>query len=152
MLRDGNDLRKKGVDVLIGLLETHGRIETLAQIDGLEIIPRNTLQYQEVNLEEMNTAAIIQRAPDVVLVDELAHTNVPGSNNKKRYEDVLEILNAGINVISTVNVQHLESLNDAVYQISGIHVRETVPDNILRLADEVQLIDVSPQSLQQRMR
>jgi two-component system sensor histidine kinase KdpD len=152
MLRDGNDLKKKGVDVLIGLLETHGRKDTFAQIDGLEIIPRNELQYQGVNLEEMNTAAIILRAPDVVLVDELAHTNVPGSNNKKRYEDVLEILNAGINVISTVNVQHLESLNDAVYQITGIHVRETVPDNILRLADEVQLIDVSPQTLQQRMK
>lgn len=152
MLRDGNDLKKKGVDVLIGLLETHGRKETFAQIDGLETIPREILQYQGVSLEEMNAAAIIQRAPDVVLVDELAHTNVPGSHNKKRYEDVLEILNAGINVISTVNVQHLESLNDAVYQITGIHVRETVPDNILRLADEVQLIDVSPQTLQERMK
>jgi two-component system sensor histidine kinase KdpD len=152
MLRDGNDLKKKGVDVLIGLLETHGRKETFAQIDGLEIIPLEKLQYQGLSLEEMNTAAIIQRAPDVVLVDELAHTNVPGSKYKKRYEDVLDILNAGINVITTVNVQHLESLNDAVYQITGIHVRETVPDNILRLADEVQLIDVSPQSLQQRMK
>lgn len=152
MLRDGNDLKKKGVHVLIGLLETHGRKETLVQVEGLELIPRQKLQYQDRNLEEMDAAAIIEQAPDVVLVDELAHTNVPGSTNKKRYEDVLEILNAGINVITTVNVQHLESLNDAVYQITGIHVRETVPDHILQLADEVQLIDVSPQALQQRMK
>ncbi|QGQ96395.1 histidine kinase [Paenibacillus psychroresistens] len=152
MLRDGNDLKKKGVQVLIGLLETHGRKETLAQTADLELIPRQKLIYQGIHLEEMDTAAIIARSPDVILVDELAHTNVPGSTYKKRYEDVLDILNAGINVITTVNVQHLESLNDAVFQITGIHVRETVPDHILQLADEVQLIDVSPQSLQARMK
>lgn len=152
MLREGNDLLKKGVDVRIGLLETHNRKETIAQIGCLSTIPRQSLVYQRVNLEEMDTEAIIRSRPEVVLIDELAHTNVPGSKNRKRYEDVLEILDAGISVITTVNVQHLESLNDAVEQITGIRVRETVPDSILRMADEVQLIDVSPESLQQRMR
>lgn len=152
MLREGNDLLKKGIDVQIGLLETHGRKETLAQIGNLKVIPRQKIAYQSVTLEEMDTEAIIRSCPEVVLVDELAHTNVPGSKNKKRYEDVLEILDAGISVITTVNVQHLESLNDAVNQITGIRVRETVPDSILRMADEVQLIDVSPEALQQRMR
>lgn len=152
MLREGNDLLKKGIDVLIGLLETHGRKETLAQVGALELIARRQIEYRGVRLEEMDTAEIIRRNPDVVLVDELAHTNIPGSTNKKRYEDVLEILAAGISVIATVNVQHLESLNDAVEQITGVRVRETVPDHILRLADEVQLIDVAPKSLQQRMK
>lgn len=152
MLREGNDLLRKGIDAVIGLLETHGREETLAQAGGLEIVPRRVLNYRNVKLEEMDTEAIISRRPEVVLVDELAHTNVPGSKNRKRYEDVLELLAAGISVISTVNVQHLESLNDAVEQMTGVRVRETVPDYIIKLADEVQLIDVTPQSLQQRMR
>ncbi|SDN42722.1 two-component system, OmpR family, sensor histidine kinase KdpD [Paenibacillus sp. yr247] len=152
MLREGNDLLKKGIDVKIGLLETHGRKETIGQIGELDIIPRAEIQYQGVRLEEMDTEAIIRLRPEVILVDELAHSNVPGSQNKKRYEDVLDILEAGISVIATVNVQHLESLNDAVEHITGIRVRETVPDSILRTADEVQLIDVSPQALQLRMR
>jgi two-component system sensor histidine kinase KdpD len=152
MLREGNDLLKKGVDVRIGLLETHNRKETIAQIGCLSTISRQVIPYQGVTLEEMDTDAIIRCCPEVVLIDELAHTNVPGSKNRKRYEDVMEILDSGINVITTVNVQHLESLNDAVEQITGIRVRETVPDSILRMADEVQLIDVSPQALQQRMR
>ncbi|QHT59466.1 histidine kinase [Paenibacillus lycopersici] len=152
MLRDGNDLLRKGIDVRIGLLETHERPETIAQIGGLALIPRQRIVYQGVSLEELDTDAVIQACPEVVLVDELAHTNVPGSRNKKRYEDVLAILDAGISVISTVNVQHLESLNDAVEQITGIRVRETVPDSILRLADEVQLIDVAPEALRNRMR
>ncbi|WP_410512281.1 histidine kinase [Paenibacillus sp. BR2-3] len=152
MLREGNDLLKKNIDVQIGLLETHGRKETSDQIGNLKIIPRQKLAYQSVTFEEMDTKAIIRSSPEVVLIDELAHTNVPRSKNKKRYEDVLEILDAGISVITTVNVQHLESLNDAVEQITGIRVRETVPDSILRLADEVQLIDVSPEALQNRMR
>ncbi|MFC5653474.1 histidine kinase [Paenibacillus solisilvae] len=152
MLREGNDLLKKRIDVKIGLLETHGRKETLEQIGELEIIPRSEIQYQGVRLEEMDTESIIRLRPEVILVDELAHSNVPGSKNKKRYEDVLEILEAGISVIATVNVQHLESLNDAVEQITGIRVRETVPDSILRAADEVQLIDVAPIALQLRMR
>ncbi|MDF2962391.1 MAG: histidine kinase [Paenibacillus sp.] len=152
MLREGNTLLKKKINVLIGLLETHGRKETQSQVGNLEIIPRSIIDYRGTRLEEMDTEEIIRRNPDVVLVDELAHTNIPGSKNKKRYEDVLDILAAGISVISTVNVQHLESLNDSVEQITGVRVRETVPDQILRLADEVQLIDVAPGSLQQRMK
>lgn len=152
MLREGNDLLKKGIDVAIGLLETHGRKETASQVEQLEIIERRVVTYRGTALQEMDTEAIIHRNPEVVLVDELAHTNVPGSTHKKRYEDVLALLDAGISVISTVNVQHLESLNDAVEQISGVRVRETVPDAIMRLADEVELIDISPQSLQQRMK
>ncbi|AOZ92469.1 histidine kinase [Paenibacillus crassostreae] len=152
MLREGNDLQRIGTNVLIGLLETHGRKETAAQVGALGTIPRAIIDYRGAKLEEMDTKEIIKQAPDVILVDELAHTNVPGSKNKKRYEDVIEILNAGISVITTMNVQHLESLNDAVAQITGVRVRETVPDHILRLADEVQLIDVAPQSLQQRLR
>lgn len=152
MLREGNHLLKKGVDVVIGLLETHGRQETGQQVAELPLIERAKIKYSETVLEEMDTGAILRRNPEVVLVDELAHTNVPGSKYKKRYEDVMEILNAGISVISTVNVQHLESLNDAVAQITGVRVRETVPDSILRLADEVELIDVAPQALQARMK
>lgn len=152
MLREGNDLLKKGIDVKIGLLETHGRKGTIEQIGELAVIPRAEIAYQGVKLEEMDTEAIIKARPEVILVDELAHSNVPGSKYKKRYEDVLDILEAGISVIATVNVQHLESLNDAVEQITGIRVRETVPDSILRAADEVQLIDVAPEALQLRMR
>ncbi|WP_115991395.1 histidine kinase [Cohnella lupini] len=152
MLREGNDLLRKKVDVTIGLLETHGREETKAQIGDLSTIQRAEIQYKGANLEEMDVPAIIRRNPEVVLIDELAHTNVPGSKNKKRYDDVLEILDAGISVISTMNVQHLESLNDAVEQITGVRVRETVPDSILRMADEVELIDVAPRALQERMR
>ncbi|MFD0713216.1 histidine kinase [Paenibacillus sp. GCM10027626] len=152
MLREGNDLQKKGIDVVIGLLETHGRKETLAQVGSLQTIPRAKLEYHGAHLEELDVAAIVRRNPEVVLVDELAHTNVPGSKNKKRFEDIAHILNAGISVISTMNVQHLESLNDAVEQITGVRVRETVPDRVLRMADEVELIDVAPKALQQRMK
>ncbi|WP_040948891.1 histidine kinase [Gorillibacterium massiliense] len=151
MLREGNDLYKEGIDVAVGLLETHGRQETAAQIRDLKILPRRKIVYQNTELTELDTEAILKTRPEVVLVDELAHTNVPGSPHKKRYEDVLDILDAGISVITTVNVQHLESLNDAVEQITGIRVRETVPDSILRMADEVQLIDVSPEALRNRM-
>ncbi|MBB6692758.1 universal stress protein [Cohnella xylanilytica] len=152
MLREGNELLKRGIDVMIGLLETHGRAETLAQAGELRTIPRLQTVYMGSKLEEMDTDAIIKRNPEVVLIDELAHANVPGSSRRKRYEDVLAILNAGISVISTLNVQHLESLNDSVEQITGIRVRETVPDSLIRLADEVQLIDVAPEALQQRMK
>jgi len=152
MLREGNDLRKKGIDVRIGLLETHGRDETAAQVGALPSFSRAVLDYRGTQLEEMDTASILAWNPEVVLVDELAHTNMPGSKHKKRYEDVLDILEAGISVISTMNVQHLESLNDAVEQITGVRVRETVPDFILRQADEVELIDVAPKALQERMR
>lgn len=152
MLREGNDLACKGIDAVIGLLETHGRRETSEQVGSLEIIPRRKISYRGTTLEEMDTVAILDRNPEVVLVDELAHTNVPGSRHHKRFEDVLDLLNAGISVITTVNVQHLESLNDAVEQITGVRVRETVPDSILRMADEVELIDVPPQTLRQRMK
>ena len=152
MLQEGNLLLNKGIDVVVGLLETHGRLETRGQIGGLTIVPRARTRYQSTELEEMDTDAIIARHPEVVLVDELAHTNVPGSLRKKRYEDVIKLLENGISVITTVNVQHLESLNDAVEQLTGVRVRETVPDAILRMASEVELIDVTPQMLQQRMR
>lgn len=152
MLQEGNLLLGRGIDVVIGLLETHGREETGNQVGGLTMIPRARIAYQSTELTEMDTAAIIARHPEVVLVDELAHTNVPGSLTRKRYEDVIQLLENGISVITTVNVQHLESLNDAVEQLTGVRVRETVPDAILRMASEVELIDVTPQMLQQRMR
>ncbi|MEF2965993.1 histidine kinase [Paenibacillus sp. M1] len=151
MLREGNVLKGKGVDVVVGLIETHGRKETLEQLGGLEVVPRRNVEYKGVLLEEMDTEAILRRGPELVLVDELAHTNIPGSPHRKRYEDILRILQAGISVITTVNVQHLESLNDAVEQVTGVRVRETVPDELLRRADEVELIDVTPQMLQQRL-
>ncbi|WP_151734966.1 histidine kinase [Paenibacillus tengchongensis] len=152
MLQEGNILLGKGIDVVIGLLETHGRQETIKQVGSLPLIPRAKVSYQNTVLEEMDTDAIIARCPEVVLVDELAHTNVPGSRTRKRYEDVVRLLENGISVITTVNVQHLESLNDAVEQLTGVRVRETVPDAVLKLADEVELIDVTPQMLQERMR
>ncbi|MCK1993836.1 universal stress protein [Peribacillus muralis] len=151
MLREANELKRKGIDIIIGLLETHGREDTYEQIGRLDLIPRQKIQYKNVVLEEMDTDAIIKRNPEVVLVDELAHTNVPGSICKKRYEDVEKILKAGISVISTMNIQHLESLNDSVEQITGVRVRETVPDHVLRMAEEIELIDLSPNGLQQRM-
>lgn len=152
MLKEGNALRAKGIDVVVGLLESHGRQETAQQLGNLPVIPRQQVEYRGTKLEEMDTDAIIARNPEVVLVDELAHTNIPGSLNKKRYEDVFRILDAGITVMTTVNVQHLESLNDAVEQLTGVRVRETVPDWVLQQAEEVELIDVTPQILQQRMR
>lgn len=152
MLREANELKKKGIDIVIGLLETHGRKETFEQIGGLEMIPRRKISYKGTTLEDMDTEAIIKRNPEVVLVDELAHTNVPGSRNYKRYDDVNEILNSGISVISTMNIQHLESLNDSVEQITGVRVRETVPDHILRRSDEIELIDISPKALRDRMK
>lgn len=138
MLQEGNLLLGRGIDVVIGLLETHGREETGKQVGKLTMIPRARIAYQSTELTEMDTAAIIARRPEVVLVDELAHTNVPGSLTKKRYEDVIKLLENGISVITTVNVQHLESLNDAVEQLTGVRVRETVPDAVLRMASEVE--------------
>ncbi|MFJ7680292.1 histidine kinase [Peribacillus sp. NPDC097198] len=151
MLREANQLKKSEIDIVIGLLETHGRKETASQVDTLETIPRKQVPYKNVLLEEMDLDRIIIRNPEVVLVDELAHTNVPGSKNQKRYQDVMNILESGISVISTMNIQHVESLNDSVEQITGVRVRETVPDRILQLADELELIDVSPKALRQRM-
>lgn len=152
MLREANLLKKNGIDVVIGFLETHGRKETIEQVGSLEIITRKKVEYKNAILEEMDTEEIINRNPEVVLVDELAHTNIPGSKHVKRYQDVEELLRAGISVISTMNIQHVESLNDHVYQITGVRVRETVPDHILRKADDIELIDISPKALRQRMR
>ncbi len=152
MLNEGHRREGRGTDVVVGYVETHGRAQTQAQLGDLEVIPRKKVTYRGVTLEEMDTEAIIARHPRVALIDELAHTNVPGSKHAKRYQDVLEILDAGINVVTTVNIQHLESLNDLVASITGVRVRETLPDRILDQADEVELVDISPYALRQRMR
>ena len=152
MLNEGHRGESRGRDVVVGYVETHGRAQTQAQLGDLEVIPRKKVTYRGVTLEEMDTEAIIARHPRVALIDELAHTNVPGSKHAKRYQDVLEILDAGINVVTTLNIQHLESLNDLVASITGVRVRETLPDRILDQADEVELIDISPYALRQRMR
>lgn len=152
MLNEGHRRDGRGTDVVVGYVETHKRPQTQAQIGDLEIIPRRQITYRGVTLEEMDTDAIIAQHPRVVLIDELAHTNVPGSKHAKRYQDVLEILDAGIDVVTTLNIQHLESLNDLVASITGVRVRETLPDWILDQAEEVELIDISPYALRQRMK
>lgn len=152
MLNDANSRLEKGEEIVIGYLEPYQRKETENQIGKLEIVRRKNVEYNDVVMEEMDTDAIIARKPDTVLIDELAHTNVPGSKNRKRYEDVQEILSQGINVVTTLNIQHLESLNDTVRQITGITVRETVPDKIIESADEVEVIDIAPTALQNRLK
>jgi two-component system sensor histidine kinase KdpD len=151
MLEEGHQIKQDGVDVVIGLLETHGREETARMADGLELIPRQSISWQGRTLTEMDTQAILERCPQLVLIDELAHTNVPGSVYEKRYQDVEAVLDAGIDVYSTVNIQHLESLNDLVHRISGVVVRERVPDRLLDEADEVVVVDVTPEMLQERL-
>src|SRR5581483_8291654 len=152
MLNEGHRRESRGTDVVVGYVETHGRAQTQAQLGDLAVIPRKKIAYRGVTLEEMDTEAIIARHPRVALIDELAHTNVPGSRHPKRYQDVQEILGAGIDVVTTLNIQHLESLNDVVASITGVRVRETLPDRIFDQADEVELIDISPYALRQRMR
>ena len=152
MLQEGHRRKDRGTDVVIGYVETHNRPQTEAQIGDLEIIPRAKIAYKGVTLAEMDAAAILARHPQVALVDELAHTNASGSKHRKRYQDVEDILQAGIDVITTLNVQHLESLNDRVADITGVQVRETLPDRVLDTADEVELIDIAPHALQQRMK
>jgi two-component system, OmpR family, sensor histidine kinase KdpD len=152
MLEEGQRLLAAGIDVVIGLLETHNRVETAAKSIGLEQIPRQHITWQGTTLTEMDLAAILNRQPQLVLVDELAHTNIPGSAREKRYQDVEEILNAGIDVYSTVNIQHLESLNDTVAQLTGVVVRERIPDRVLEDANEVVVVDVTPETLQERLR
>jgi two-component system, OmpR family, sensor histidine kinase KdpD len=152
MLREGKRLRAEGVDVVSGIIETHGRKETQDELAGLPILPRKTIQYRGVPLEEMDLDAIFTRKPDLVLVDELAHTNVPGSANEKRYQDVEALLDAGISVIGTLNVQHLESLHDLVLRETDIDVRERVPDRFLHRADEIVVVDLPPEDLQERLR
>ena len=152
MLQEGAAEADSGRDVVVGYLETHGRAETLAQAEGLEIVPRRQETYRGTPLEEMDLPAVLARKPELCLIDELAHTNAPGLEHEKRYEDVRDVLDAGIDVFSTVNVQHLESLNDQVTQLTGAHVRETIPDEVLAMADEIVLIDVTPETLIARLR
>ena len=147
MLEAAHQRKKQGIDVVIGYVETHKRDETEEMIQGLELIPRRIVPYQNINLEELDTDAIIKRKPEIVLVDELAHTNVPGSRHPKRYLDVEDILQAGIDVYTTLNIQHLESLNDAITQVTGVKVRETVPDRIIDEASELEVIDLPPDEL-----
>jgi two-component system, OmpR family, sensor histidine kinase KdpD len=151
MLREGQAEAENGRDVVIGYFEPHGREETIAQTDGLEMVPRRRVPYRDSTLEEMDLHALLQRRPELALIDELAHTNAPGVEHEKRWQDVEDVLAAGIDVFSTVNVQHLESLNDQVAELTGIRVRETVPDAVVGAADEVVLIDITPQSLVERL-
>jgi two-component system, OmpR family, sensor histidine kinase KdpD len=152
MLQEARRAQTDGSDVVIGYLEPHDRPETTALADGFEVVPRLRAAHGELELEEMDVDAVIQRAAELALVDELAHTNAPQTRNEKRYQDIDEILTAGISVISTVNVQHLESLNDSIFELTGIRVRETFPDRILDEADEVVVVDLTPEELQERLR
>jgi two-component system, OmpR family, sensor histidine kinase KdpD len=152
MLLEGHRLRQEGIDVAVGLLETHGRADTAKLAEGLEVIPRRQVQYRGITLEEMDLSAVLDRRPEVALVDELAHTNLPGSEHGKRYQDVQELLSAGIHVISTLNVQHLESLYDTVESIIGVKVHERLPDSVLAEADEIVNVDLATDDLQRRLR
>src|SRR5258708_34940202 len=152
MLQNARARKKDGYDVVVGVVETHGRLETEALLEGLEVIPRRRIEYKGRWLEEMDLDGIIARRPQIVLVDELAHTNAPGSRHPKRYLDVEELLSRGIHVYTTVNIQHIESLNDVVAQITHVRVRETVPDSIFDRADAVELVDLTPDDLIQRLK
>jgi len=152
MLEEGQRLKRQGIDAVVGYFEPHDRKNTIARSEGLEVVPRRKLSYRGSSFEEMDTAAILQRHPSVCLVDEMAHTNVPGSERPKRWEDIHVLLDAGINVYTTLNVQHLESLNDQVFQISGIRVRETVPDWVVKQADEVVMVDATTGALLNRLK
>jgi two-component system sensor histidine kinase KdpD len=152
MLEEAQDLKKQGVDIVVGYFEPHGRRDTIEKIEGLEIIPRRNIEYRGLTFKEMDTEAILKRAPKVCAVDEFPHTNVPGSERSKRWEDVMVLLEAGIDVLTTMNLQHLESLNDQIFHISGIRVRETVPDWVIKQAAEVVMVDVTPEALINRLR
>ena len=151
MLEEGRRARDRGRDVVVGFVESYGRPRTQEAIDGLEVVPRKVISYRDCQFEEMDTDAILARHPQRALVDELAHTNVPGSRHVKRWQDVDELLDAGIDVITTVNIQHLESLNDVVERITGARQRETVPDDIVRAADQIEVVDITPEALRRRM-
>jgi two-component system sensor histidine kinase KdpD len=151
MLQEAHRLKRLGVDVVIGFVQTHGREETAALVSGLEEVPRRGIEYRGVALEEMDVDAILSRRPAVALVDELAHTNAPGSRNNKRYQDIEELLRAGINVISTLNIQHLESLYDMVEKATGVKVKERIPDYVLGMADQLVNVDVSAEDLRERL-
>jgi two-component system sensor histidine kinase KdpD len=152
MLIEGHVEQEAGRDVVIGLLETHGRAETAKLAEGLPTLPRRRITYRDTTITEMDLPAVLARAPEVCLIDELAHTNAPGVEHTKRYEDVEEVLAAGIDVFSTLNVQHLESLNDRIAELSGVRVRETIPDAVLAKADEIVMIDLTPEALLDRLR
>ena len=152
MLEEAHLLRQRGVDVVIGLIETHGRAETAELIEGLELIPRRSVEYRNVFVEEMDLDAVIARRPQVALVDEIAHTNAPGSAHRKRYQDVVALIDAGISVICAFNVQHLESLKDLVERATGVTIRETVPDKFLKQADQVVTLDLAVEDLQERLK
>ena len=152
MLQEAHDLHRRDVDVVIGYVETHGRSDTEAQIGDLEVVPRRRIEYRGVTLEEMDLDAVVARHPQVAIVDELAHTNVPGARNGKRWQDVLHLIDEGINVITAVNVQHLESLNDVLERELGVTIRETVPDWVVGQADQVVNLDISAEDLRQRLR
>jgi two-component system, OmpR family, sensor histidine kinase KdpD len=151
MLNEGWRRRQRGTDVIVGYVETHGRAETAAQVRDLEQVSRRTIRYRDADFTEMDVDAVVARRPQVALVDELAHTNVPGSRNEKRWQDVHELLDAGIDVITTLNIQHLESMNDVVESVTGIRQRETIPDEIVRAADQVELVDMTAEALRRRM-
>jgi len=151
MLADAHELVKRGVDVGIGYLEPHGRKDTIAQAQGLELIPRCKMEYRGAVFEEMDMKAVLERHPEVCVVDELPHTNVPGSTHLKRWENVLELLEAGIDVMTTMNIQHLESLNDQIREMTGVRVRETLPDWVMKQAEEVVMVDLTPRALLNRL-
>ena len=151
MLTDAHELKRKGVDVVIGYLEPHGRKDTIAQAEGLELIPRRKMQYRGSVFEEMDDDAILRRKPEVCIVDELPHTNVPGSGHAKRWESVLDLLDAGMDVLTTMNIQHLESLNDQIWHMTGVRVRETIPDWVMKQASEVVMVDLTPRALLNRL-
>jgi two-component system sensor histidine kinase KdpD len=152
MLEDAHALRRRGVDIVLGFVETHGRAETEALIDGLEVVARKKIEYRGVTIEELDVDAVLARKPTIVVIDELAHTNAPGGRTRKRYQDVLELLDAGINVIAAFNVQHLESLNDIVSRNANVQVRETVPDSFLKKADQIVNLDLSVEDLVERLK
>ena len=152
MLEEAHALRERRVDIVIGFVETHGREDTAALVEGLEVVPRRAIEYRGVRVEEMDLDGILARKPEVVVVDELAHTNAPGSKNRKRWQDVEELIGAGINVIGAFNVQHLESLNDLVARATGVRVRETIPDAWLKTADQVVNLDLAVEDLEERLR
>ncbi|HEY4392745.1 MAG TPA: universal stress protein [Polyangia bacterium] len=151
MLEEAHALERRRVDVVLGYVETHGRVETAALIEGLPAIPRKQFQYRGVTIEEMDLEGILERKPEITVVDEIAHTNVPGSRNRRRYQDVLALLDAGINVIGAFNIQHLESLNDVVQRVTGVAIRETVPDSFLKRADQVVNLDLAVEDLLERL-
>jgi len=151
MLEEGHRLRARGTDVVVAYMECHGRPQTEALIEGLEVVPRQTIDYRGASFTEMDIDAVLARRPQVGLFDELAHTNVPGSRNAKRWQDIQELLDAGPTVVTTVNIQHMESLNDIVHQITGLRQRETVPDEVVRSAGQIEMVDMTSEALRLRM-